>query len=311
MRIVLTDPSRTMLRIVTQLLQSGGHQVRSFTDPSDALVALESDHQVGAIIASAELVGMSGVELCWRARLLAGPNRSIFVVMMSSDGERRHLVQALDAGADDFVSKPPKPEELHAKLRVADRLASMQNKLASLASTDPLTQVRNRRAFFERANELLRTVEGRPLKLFAIMMDIDHFKGINDTYGHQMGDVVLHDVAQAAAGVESMTGRLGGEEFAMLLKEQTLAEAVRTAELIRSRVADLEFTKSSTTFRVTCSLGVSELRCGDTVDELLSRADAALYQAKASGRNRVVGEGVAGICKLVDQASSVVRTERR
>jgi two-component system cell cycle response regulator len=310
MRIVLTDPSRTMLRIVAQLLQSGGHQVHSFTDPSDALALLEADHEVGAIIASAELAGMSGVELCWRARLLAGPNRPIFVVMMSSDDDRRHLVQALDAGADDFVSKPPKPEELHAKIRVADRLASMQNQLASLASTDPLTQIRNRRAFFERAEELIRRARDGCSNLSAIMIDIDHFKGINDTYGHQMGDVVLRDVAQEVARTGSAAGRLGGEEFA-LLHEQTATDAVNTAELIRSRIAHLEFSHSSKTFRVTCSMGVSELKAGESIDELMSRADAALYQAKALGRNRVVCAGLENSTTPVHLASSLVRRGRR
>jgi diguanylate cyclase (GGDEF)-like protein len=309
MRIVLTDPSRTMLRIVTQLLRSGGHQVCSFTDPNDALALLESDQEVGAIITSAELTSMSGVELCWRARLLAGSNRSIYIVMMSSDGDRRHLVQALDAGADDFVSKPPKPEEIHAKLRVADRLASMQNQLVSLASTDPLTQVRNRRAFFERAEELIKG--NCHSNLSAIMMDIDHFKGINDTYGHQMGDNVLRDVAQEAAKIEGMIGRLGGEEFALLLKGRALGDAAQIAELIRCRIADLEFSISSTTFRITCSMGVSELKLGDTIDELLSRADAALYQAKVRGRNQVVSKGLEDAPKPVNQGPSVVRTGSR
>jgi diguanylate cyclase (GGDEF)-like protein len=310
MRIVLTDPSRMMLRIVTQLLQSGGHKVRSFTDPSDALGLLESDREFGAIIAGAELVGMSGVELCWRARLLAGPNRPIFVVMMSSDDDRRHLVQALDAGADDFVSKPPRPEELHAKIRVAERLASMQNQLVSLASTDPLTQVRNRRAFFERAEELMRRASDGHSNLSAIMMDIDHFKGINDTYGHQMGDVVLRDVAQAAAEIGGTTGRLGGEEFA-LLQEQTVTDAVQTAELIRGRIAHLEFLHSSKTFQVTCSMGVSELKAGESIDELLSRADAALYHAKALGRNRVISAGMENNTTSVHLTSSLVRTGGR
>jgi diguanylate cyclase (GGDEF)-like protein len=299
-----------MLTIVTQLLQSGGHQVHSFTDPNHALALLESDHEVGAIVTSAELAGMSGVELCWRARLLAGPNRPIFVVMMSSDDDRRHLVQALDAGADDFVSKPPKPEELHAKIRVADRLASMQNQLVSLASTDPLTQVHNRRAFFERAAELMRRARDGHSSLSAIMMDIDHFKGVNDTYGHQMGDVVLRDVAQEAAKIGSTTGRLGGEEFA-LLQEQTVTDTVQTAELIRSRIAHLEFLHASKTFRVTCSMGVSELKAGDSIDELLSRADAALYQAKALGRNRVVSAGMENNTTSAHLASSLVRTGRR
>lgn len=311
MRIVLTDPSRTMLRIVTQLLEAGGHEVRSFTDPSEALALVESDPGVAALITSAELVSMSGVELCWRARLLSGPNRPIFIVMMSSDVDRRHLVEALDAGADDFVSKPPKPEELHAKLRVAERLASMQNQLISLAMTDPLTQVRNRRAFFERGEELLRTADSSHFNLSAIMMDIDHFKAVNDTYGHQIGDHVLRRVAREAAKTESVIGRLGGEEFALLLKEQTLADAVQIAETIRERIAVLEFSSSSETFRVTCSMGVSELQAGDTIDELLSRADASLYQAKALGRNRVVSAGFEDSSTPVHAVRSSLRATNR
>ena len=216
MRVVVVDPSRTVLKFVTRMLESGGHEARPFVDGRAALVHIQSDPEVGALITSAELGSMSGLELCWETRLLAKGRRPIYIILMSANQERGSLVEALDSGADDFIGKPPIPEELHARLRAAGRLAAMQNDLIRLATTDPLTGMLNRRAFFERAADLhARADAGEPVS--AIMFDIDHFKRINDSFGHDAGDETIRGVAQAAAIEGGIVGRLGGEEFALLL----------------------------------------------------------------------------------------------
>jgi two-component system, cell cycle response regulator len=233
-------------------------------------------------------VSLSGVELCWEARLLASGGRPIHVILMSSNCDQTHLIQALDSGADDFISKPPAAQELFARLRCAERLLSMQRELLRLAATDPLTGLLNRRAFFERAHDMcVRADAGEVLS--AIMLDIDHFKRVNDEHGHDAGDEAIRGVAREAAKGSAVVGRLGGEEFAMLLAGSELSAALAVAERLRSDMAALRFETGKGTMTLTCSFGVSQWTNGDTIDALLKRADVALYEAKHSGRNRVVG----------------------
>jgi diguanylate cyclase (GGDEF)-like protein len=245
------------------------------------------DLSVGALVTSAELNSMSGMELCWEARLLATCNRQIYVILMSSSQDRHTLIEALDSGADDYIGKPPIAEELYARLRAAERVATMHDELIRLATTDPLTGVLNRRAFFERAREVCARADAGGA-LSAILFDIDHFKRVNDLYGHDVGDRAIRAVAQAAAGEELIVGRLGGEEFAALVDGQGLDRALALAERLRQNMASLKFDTSHGRLTLTCSFGVSEWEPGDTIDFMLKRADVALYAAKTGGRNRVV-----------------------
>ena len=170
---------------------------------------------------------MSGVELCWETRLVATSRRPIYVVMMSSQYDQRSLIEALDSGADDFIGKPPLAEELYARLRAAERLAAMQRELIRLATIDPLTGLCNRRGFFEQASEACARATAPDGSLSAIILDIDNFKQINDSYGHETGDEAIRVCAQPRACLnEAVVGRLGGDEFALLLEHRTLPQAV-------------------------------------------------------------------------------------
>jgi PleD family two-component response regulator len=139
MHVALVDSSRTVLKVVSRLLEARSHQVHPFTDPHAALEYIKAHREVDALITSAELITMSGIELCWEARLIASSSRPLYVILMSSSRDRHRLGEALDSGADDFISKPPVPEELYARLRAAERMTSMQHELIRLAATDPLT----------------------------------------------------------------------------------------------------------------------------------------------------------------------------
>ncbi len=287
MRVVLVDPSRTVLKFVGRLLEARDHEVRAFTDGEAALDCIRSDLKVGALITSAELVSMSGLELCWETRLLATCDRPIYVIMMSSSQDRHKLIEALDSGADDYIGKPPVAEELYARLRAAERVATMQQELVRLATTDSLTGVFNRRAFFERACDACARAE-TGAALSVILFDIDHFKRVNDLCGHDVGDRAISAVAREAAAESALIGRLGGEEFAMLLAGQGLDDALIAAERLRGKVSALQFDTTHGPLKVTASFGVSAWQAGDTIELMLKRADVALYAAKTGGRNCVV-----------------------
>jgi two-component system, cell cycle response regulator len=288
MHIAVVDPSRTVLKCVSLLLKARDHHVYPFTDGNEALRYIDSDPQIDAAIISAEQTCGSGVELCWQTRLLASSYRPIYVILMSSHDGNRTLVEGLDSGADDFISKPPVADELYARLRAAERVNTMQRDLIRLATTDSLTGVLNRRAFFARSESVCERADaGVPIT--AVMLDIDHFKQVNDRYGHGVGDEVIRRVAAAAAAGERVVGRLGGEEFAIVL-EADIAEASRGAEALRAEIATFSFDTEQGPMSCTCSFGTSQWRRGDNLDELLRRADMALYAAKTGGRNRVVAD---------------------
>jgi two-component system cell cycle response regulator len=284
--IAVVHPSRTIAKCLQQLLEARDHHVYPFTDGEAALRYIESAPNIDGAMISAEQASGSGIELCWQTRLLASHYRPIYVILISSHDARRTLIEALDSGADDFISTPPFPEELYARLRAAERVTSMQRELARLAATDPLTGMLNRRAFFEKSEQVCENA-GADAPLSAILLDIDHFKKINDTYGHPVGDEVIRGVCAECARETEIHGRLGGEEFALLL-QTNLASTIAVAEKLRARIAELRFDTAKGPATPTCSFGVSEWRVGDDINELLRRADVALYAAKVGGRNRVV-----------------------
>lgn len=286
MHIVVVESSRTMIRILSSMLEDGGERVTAFTDGLQAFEFIQGDQSVAVVMTGLEIETMSGLELCWGARLLAQEGRAIYVIAMSSSEEQSKLIEVLDSGADEFVQKPPVERELKARLRAARRQLSMQRQLIELANVDPLTGLLNRRAFF-REGEFLAADKGQH-PFAAIMFDIDHFKAVNDTYGHDVGDEVLRRVAALAKDEEYICGRLGGEEFAILLPNHDECAATERAEELRRKIESSRFAADECIIRVTSSFGVCPAQPGRALDDILKRADTALYEAKHSGRNRIV-----------------------
>jgi diguanylate cyclase (GGDEF)-like protein len=307
MRVVLVDPSRTASKFVSRLLEARGHDVKAFADGREALAYVKSDPDVGALITSAEPLSMSGLELCWETRLITG-QRPIYVLLMSSSKDDDKLIAALDHGADDFLGKPPVAEELYARLRAAERFSAMQRELIRLATTDALTGLHNRHSFFEKSKELCARGDAGDA-LGAIMADIHHFKEVNDLHGHDVGDEAIRAVARELKIEGALVGRLGGEEFALLIQGPDAADVVAIAERLRGRIAALKVGPGG--FKLTCSFGVSEWSHGDTVDRLLKRADVALYEAKLTGRNRVVEADHALSEADFGDSQGVIRAARR
>lgn len=307
MRVAIADPSRTVAKCLTAILESHNHEVRSFRDGIEALNYIKSDEFVDVLITSAQLLSMTGPELCWETRLLAKSGRPLYIILMSSTEDRNNLIKAIDGGADDFIRKPPVAEELAARLRAADRVVSTQRELQRNATTDSLTGVLNRRAFFAKAQEMCERADAGNF-LSAVMLDVDHFKRINDSYGHGFGDDVLVAITREILEEGSTLGRLGGEEFAVLLDKVQLDDAVEIAERMRTRVRGLKFKRELEVISVTCSFGVSQWQSGDQIDCLLRRADVALYKAKTEGRDRVLSATSMSDSANYDSLTSIVRS---
>jgi diguanylate cyclase (GGDEF)-like protein len=299
---------RAVQAAVVQLLAPHGHRISLFTDPIAALNKIASDQTLEAVITSAELSPISGMELCWEARLLAGDRRPLYIMLMTSHADERTMIECLDMGADEIIGKPPSRKELFARLRVGERNIRLQTELLRLATTDPMTGLLNRRAFFEEGTALVT----QGVRVAAILFDVDHFKEANDLYGHQTGDETICAIATEARKNQPIAGRLGGDEICILLKQHTLARAWDIAEDLRCRIASLRIKTPDGAAKVTSSMGVSEWRAGQSIDDLIREADLALYRAKREGRDCVsTPPPVAWIAENPRHFSKVVRRQPR
>lgn len=291
MHIVVVDPSRVVQRSVSDILSESGHKAKCFTDARDALAYVTADESVACVLTSLETHPLNGFELCWQLRLLANTPRPLAILVMSSAHGSRSLGEVLDSGADDFMSKPPGRDELIARLRATERLLGLQRELIRQADTDHLTQLLNRGAFLRRAENLAeRLVAETPEEatITALLIDIDHFKTINDRYGHSVGDAAIRGVAGVLRETGALACRWGGEEFAVLVDGQASAAAAVVAHNIRRRCAGLRIaTPGPDRVSLTVSIGVASWLHRDGMDGLMRRADVALYAAKAGGRDRV------------------------
>ena len=241
------------------------------------------------ILLDLDMPDLSGFDVC-RA-LKADPDLCMIpVLFLSGTGAAEEKVKGLDLGAVDYVTKPFDAFELRARVRAALRTKHLQDLLIEHAHIDPLTGLPNRRALKERLQREWARIQRHDGQLSFIMADIDHFKRINDAYGHHVGDKMLQEVANAIA--EScrqidLPSRFGGEEFAIVVPGEAISGAVHLAERCRGAVANIHVIVASNVLTTTASFGVADAAGADSPDELLQHADKALYRAKSAGRNRV------------------------
>ena len=286
MHIIIVDSNVTAQAVLADMLRSAGHIVIALAGAGEALAMIKADEVIDIAIVACELPDISGAEFCAEARLTAGEHRPLYIALMVSEQDNSAAMAALDAAADDFIQVPPRQGEIQARMRTAERLLALQRKLRRLATTDSLTGMLNRRAFVSRASEICAQAETRG-SVSAILLDVDHFKEINDLYGHSIGDEALRAVAGEVGRDQLMVGRMGGDELCVLLEGHSEAEASAAAEQLRARIAALSVKTTQGKTSLTCSLGVSELAPGDDVDGLIRNADLALYRAKRAGRDCV------------------------
>ena len=314
LRILAADDDPVTLRLLRHHLALDGHTITLAKDGAEALaVALKTQPQM--IVTDLSMPEMDGLELC-RALRSSTVCCDAYVLVVTGHGEESRIVEAFEAGADEYVNKPFNPNILLARVRAGQRMielreraesdkqelnqqnAQMQilnRKLNTAAMTDVLTDLPNRRHALRRLEQELAGSRSGSTPLSVILLDIDHFKQVNDRYGHDVGDIVLREVAQTLRSCTRRNEevcRLGGEEFLVIVPQTTREASAHFAERLREAVAELTIRAGEYVGRVTVSLGVAGLEDGAaSVDALIKIADTRAYLAKASGRNCVVASG--------------------
>ncbi len=308
MRVLIAEDETVSRRILEAMLQKWGHEVVSACDGNAAWEALRAPDAPRMVILDWMMPGMDGIEVCRKVRQLETEVRP-HIIMLTGRENKKDLVEGINAGADDYVTKPFDPDELRVRIQAGERIIQLQLELLAgrealryQATHDALTGLLNRSAILQAAErEFLRSERtGQPVSL--VLLDIDHFKDINDNYSHAVGDAVLVELAHRT--VAKMRpyedfGRLGGEEFLAVLSPCDWPGAGRMAERVRAAIADEEFQIEGMRIPVTASFGVAastQLSKADP-ERLLKLADAALYRAKRNGRDRVeLATSVATAC---------------
>jgi diguanylate cyclase (GGDEF)-like protein len=294
--ILVVEDERDIREMVALMVKGMGHTVYTANNGREAL---EQVHQAPVDIVLLDLMmpEMDGFEFC-QAVKADGSLPDLHIIITSAKEALEDKVKGLELGAADYLTKPFSLTELRARIRVGERITRSQKELKEqkvllerLAREDKLTGLYNRRHFEERAVEECNRAQryDRPLSL--LLCDLDHFKQVNDQYGHSAGDTVLQQVGQTiqdCCRTSDLSARLGGEEFTVMLTETNLEEAQLVAERLCTAIRVLTFAHPSGQFHVTMSIGVAEVAPTQTLEELLKEADEALYAAKRTGRNRVV-----------------------
>ncbi|MEQ9558111.1 MAG: diguanylate cyclase [Rhodospirillales bacterium] len=295
-KILIVDDAETNLLILSNLLAEEG-DVISATDGTQA-IALAGSMLPDLILLDVSMPGMDGYEVC--RQLKSDPRtRDIPIVFVTGRTDDDDQEKGLSLGAIDYILKPYSPLIVlarirnHLALQKAHRdLKAANEELTRLATTDFLTGVWNRRRFMELGEAEVARVRRSGRSFGMAMMDVDHFKSVNDTHGHDAGDNVLRALAEACVDRlrnVDIVGRMGGEEFALILPETDPQGAMLTVERLREYLGELAIPIDSGTLTVTVSVGVTTVKDpSDTIEAALKRADEALYQAKGSGRNKTV-----------------------
>jgi two-component system, cell cycle response regulator len=307
-RVLVVDDEPSIRKVLDGLLSQAGYEVLCASNGMEAVRILNS---IGPqiVITDWEMPVMDGLQLCREIRQSETVG-FVYAIILTSHTDR--VVEAFDAGADDFLAKPPKKAELLARLKAAIRIIDLEahlarqnreihkvnaeltllnHRLKEMAITDELTGLANRRVMIERLNSCWEAAVRRDQPLACLVMDLDHFKRFNDSYGHEVGDAVLKRVADTlsrhARSIEPVY-RCGGEEFVVLCPDTNAEQATVAAERLRAAVERTEITHGDHVLRATISIGVAQRDpFSQSADDVLRLADAALYKAKAEGRNCV------------------------
>lgn len=297
MQILVIDDNRLIRDMVSAIIVEEGYKPFS-ADGATAAHAILDEQDIDLILMDVEMPDVNGYELTGQIREKLGENW-IPIIFLSAQTDEHHLCQGIDAGGDDYLTKPVNGTILSAKIRAMSRIAQMKaaldeanQQLLKLTHVDPLTDAINRRGMDEALNRAWRINQRESSELSIILLDIDHFKPYNDNYGHQKGDECLKQFSAVLKAQlfrpADMLARYGGEEFLIILPNTPVEGAKMIAKKVINALESeaIKHDFSSAASHVTASMGISSSRFdGRSYEEMIEQADQALYKAKESGRN--------------------------
>ncbi len=298
MKILIADDEAVSRRILESRLRRWGYDVVVACDGTQAWDALQQPDAPDLAILDWEMPGMDGVEVCRRLRQ-AGRESYVYVLLLTSRNRGEDVVAGMDAGADDYVSKPFDDNELKVRLRAGRRILDLvaelvraREMLSDKASHDSLTGLWNRGAIVEALGREMARSDREGTRLGVLLGDIDWFKRVNDLHGHLAGDAVLRETGLRMLATKrpyDIVGRYGGEEFLILVPGCAIEPARGVGERMRTAIAAEPMNTADGLIPVTMSLGVADYLpgSGTTAEALVRAADLAMYRAKKGGRNRV------------------------
>ncbi len=302
-KILLVEDSKGQADLIKNFLEKNGYEV-TWVDSGKAAIKASKSRPIDIILLDLVLPDINGNEICrWLKK--NEDTRGIPIIMLTVKDAINDKVAGLEAGADDFLPKPYNEIELNARIYASLRTKALQDELKEknhqlekllkrvevMAITDQLTNIYNRRRFLDILEKEFRRAKRYKTSLSCMMIDIDHFKRINDMFGHHTGDIVIRETARIitdnAREIDTVA-RWGGEEFIMLLPQTKKEEALQPAARILTTIAEHKFPGASDE-RITISVGIANASDGsiDTEEKLIQASDIALYAAKTKGRNRI------------------------
>jgi len=299
MQVLVVDDSAVYRKLIGDHLRSWQFEVKVAETGLEAWRVLSQPEAPKLVLLDWVMPDLDGIELCRRIRKVGATSQYVYVILLTSKEGRQNMLEAMEAGADDYLVKPFDESELKARLMVGKRILSLQEELVAAresmrhaATHDSLTGLLNRGEIFELLERELERARRERQKVSVVLADIDHFKNVNDTHGHLFGDEALREIARrmhAKLRVYDGVGRYGGEEFLLVLPNCDLVNAIERANELRVTIASQPVISQGVEEAITMSMGVAVSECTGRkeVEKLLSRADKALYQAKEKGRNRV------------------------
>jgi two-component system cell cycle response regulator len=300
--VLVADDSPVYRKLVEQALSQDSCTALFANSGHQAIEIFEREHP-DLVITDWVMPDLTGIELCQKIRADSQSSYT-YVIILTSNAEKENVVKGLSAGADDYLTKPFDRDELLARVHVGRRLIDLHRQieaknrlLEELALTDSLTGLPNRRAIEEWSARQLSGAARHGFPMWVVLMDLDHFKSVNDTYGHDAGDTVLKkfgEVLRANTRLSDISGRIGGEEFLLVLTHADEKSVGVVLERIRKQLAEERFEWKGSTIRVTASFGVAGFsgKKAPEFSQLVKQADAALYRAKDNGRNRIEMEPI-------------------
>ena len=285
--ILIVDDSVINLNILENILDE--YDIIVATDAETALSIMEQE-EVNLILLDIVMPDMDGYEVCEKLKDNEKTSR-IPIIFITSKTDEDSIEKAYDVGASDYVTKPFKPKELLARVKTQFKIQEMEKELCLLSMVDSMTKLYNRRYLSKVSEQVISLARREQQELSIIMIDIDNFKNINDTYGHQVGDDVIVAVGNVLMSTERKSDiicRYGGEEFVILLPSTSLKNAQLVAENIRKKIECLDiehFLDKNLMFTISLGISTVYLEEEKTIEVSLKRADDALYHAKKNGKN--------------------------